>query len=143
MLSPSYKYVSITAEVRAKIHNDGEKILKELAQSNDCYYHKLLSRKMDEISNSLSQRNLHRFMESLHVDSGPDYPIRDPHRIYANELVYVEKALADEINFLFYIFFYIRDPLDRDRAEPLYIRYFPDMVKPNYIRSYNTYQLVG
>src|SRR5215469_4278175 len=132
MLSPSYKYVSITAEVRAKIHNDGEKILKELAQSNDCYYHKLPSRKMDEISNSLSQRNLHKFMESLHTD-GPNSPIGDPHRIYANELVYIEKALADEINFLFYVSFYVRDPLDRRHpVELLYLRYFPDMFKPIY-----------
>ena len=44
----------------------------------------------------------------------------------------VEKALADEINFLFYIFFYFRDPLDRDRVELLYVRYFPDMFKPIY-----------
>jgi hypothetical protein len=116
-----------------KIHKAGENILEELAQSNDCYCHKLLSRKMDEISNSLSQRNLHRFMESLHADSGPYSPIRDPHRIYANELVYIEKALADEINFLFYISFYVRDPLDRrHRVEPLYLRYFPDMFKPIY-----------
>ena len=68
-----------------KIHKACENILEELAQSNHCYYHKLLSRKMDEISNSLSQRNLHRFMESIHADSGPNSPIRDPHRIYANE----------------------------------------------------------
>ncbi len=40
----------------------------------------------------------------------------------------VEKALADEINFLFYIFFYFRDPLDRDRVELLYVRYFPDII---------------
>jgi hypothetical protein len=115
------------------IYKAGEKILEELAQSNDCYCYKLLSRKMDEISNSLSQRNLNRFMESLHADSGPNSPIRDPHRIYANELVYIEKALEDEINFLFYISFYVRDPLDRrHRVEPLYLRYFPDMFKPIY-----------
>ena len=47
--------------------------------------------------------------------------------------MYIEKALADEINFLFYIFFYVRDPLDRrQRVEPLYPRYFPDMFKPIY-----------
>jgi hypothetical protein len=115
------------------IHKAGEKILEELGQSKDCYCHKLLSSKMDEIANSLSQRNLNRFMESLHADdSGPNSPIRDPYRIYANELVYIEKALADEINFLFYIFFYVRDPLDRDRVEPLYSTYFPDMSKPVY-----------
>ena len=72
-------------------------------------------------------------MESLHTDSDPNSPIRDPHRIYANELVYIEKALADEINFLFYISFYVRDPLDRGRlVEPLYLRYFPDTFKPIY-----------
>ena len=91
-----------------KIHKAGEEILEELAQSKDCYCHKLLSRKMHEISNSLSQRNLNRFMENLHADGAPNTPIRDRHRIYANELVYIEKALADEISFLFYIFFYVR-----------------------------------
>jgi hypothetical protein len=114
------------------IHKAGEKVLEELGQSKDCYCHKLLSSKMDEISNSLSQRNLNRFMEGLRDDGGPDSPIRDPHSIYANELVYIEKALADEISFLFYIFFYVRDPLDRDRFEPLYSTYFPDMFKPFY-----------
>ncbi|MGB6531136.1 MAG: hypothetical protein WBF33_23760 [Candidatus Nitrosopolaris sp.] len=117
-----------------KIHKAGEEILEELAQSKDCYCHKLLSRKMHEISNSLSQRNLNRFMENLHADGAPNTPIRDRHRIYANELVYIEKALADEISFLFYIFFYVRDPLDRHmhRTEPLYSTYFPDMFKPFY-----------
>lgn len=71
-------------------------------------------------------------MESIHTDTDANSPIRDPHRIYTNELVYIEKALADEINFLFYIFFYVRDPLDRDRVEPLYSTYFPDMSKPIY-----------
>ena len=43
------------------------------------------------------------------------------------------EALADEINFLFYISFYVRDPLDRrHRVEPLYLRYFQDMFKPIY-----------
>ena len=124
----------------AKIHKTCENILEELAQSDDRYCHKLLSRKMDEISNSLSQRNLTRFMESLHADSGPNPPIKDPHRIYANELVYIEKALEDEISFLFYIFFYVGDPLRRDRFQPVqstlpdlrpvHPTYFPEMFKP-------------
>jgi hypothetical protein len=71
-------------------------------------------------------------MESLHANCDPNSPIREPHRIYANELVYIEKALEEEINFLFYIFFYVRDPLLPDRVEPRYSTYFPDMSKPVY-----------
>jgi hypothetical protein len=64
------------------------------------------------------------------------YQFLDPEMLFyniANALVYIEKALADEINFLFYISFYVRDPDDRRRrVEPLYLRYFPDMFKPIY-----------
>ncbi len=113
-----------------KIHEDGEKLLQELGESNDCYCNKMISRKIDEIFNSLRQRNLHKFMESLRVGSGADSPTKDPHRIYANELVHIEKALAEEISFLFYMFLYVRDIFRRSRIEPIYSTYFPAIFKP-------------
>jgi hypothetical protein len=116
-----------------KIRESGEKVLQQLGQPNDCYCNKMLSAKIDEIRNSIRQRNLDKFMEGLRVGGEPDSPIKDPRSIYANELVYTEKAFADEISFLFYTFFYVRDFIHRDRFEPIYSTYFPSLFKPVYL----------
>jgi hypothetical protein len=115
-----------------KMHQAGKDFLEELAQYNDCIYNEMFSRKVNEISNSLNQRNLDRFMGGPQTNLELNSLTRDPCDIYANEFVNMEKALVDEITFLFYIFFSVRGHynFNSDPVEPVYSTYFPAIFRP-------------
>jgi hypothetical protein len=111
------------------IHDCGRYFAEQLGQSEN-NYQLLFSRKLDEIYNLLRSMDLEKFMEGLWDGSDSDkcYLKKNPSSVYEEELMNMERAYADEISFLYYIFLYVHDP-HIDVYEPVYSTYFPTVFK--------------
>ena len=104
-----------------EIHDCGRSTQEQLSRS-DNNYQLLFSRKLDEIYNLLRSMDLEKFMEGLWDES--DSLKKNPSSIYDEELMNMERAYADEISFLFYIFLSVYDARV-DLFEPVYSTHFP------------------